>query len=196
MNIGAKWGNWRQIMLIKNFVRGIVLGLILLTLTLPAVNIRLHNRPKNTTLASGNASMANTITAEVNLEEDRRVETLRNYLKSKNSPLAENAQTFVDVADEYGIDYRLLPAIAGIESNFGQVQLENSYNPFGWGGGYIYFESFEEAISAVGFELYERCVKQRADTPAEIGPSYCPPNYIKWITAVEGFMAEISNARA
>jgi hypothetical protein len=118
---------------------------------------------------------------------------LHAYLKSKNSPLAENAETFVDVADEYNIDYRLLPAIAGIESNFGRVQLENSYNPFGWGGGYVYFDSFDEAIETVGRELYERCIKLGVDTPAEIGPSYCPPNYIRWIAAVEGFMDKIAS---
>ncbi len=179
-------------MFIKNFCRGIALGLILLALALPAVNLKLQNDSTNAALAEGSASVANTVTAEVKLEKDMRVETLRTYLESKNSPLAENAETFVEVADEYGLDYRFLPAIAGIESNFGRVQLENSYNPFGWGGGCIYFESFEEAIRTVGFELYERCVKVGADTPAEIGPSYCPPNYVRWIAAVEGFMEKIS----
>ena len=168
-----------------------VLGLLLLTLTLPAVNLKLQNNPANVALAKGSASVANTLTAKVKLEEDKRVEILRAYLESKNSPLADFAETFVEVADEYELDYRFLPAIAGIESNFGKVQLKNSYNPFGWGGGYIYFESFEEAIRTVGFELYERCVKVGADTPAEIGPSYCPPNYRRWIAAVEGFMLEV-----
>jgi len=176
----------------KNFCRGIVLGLLLLTLALPAVNLKLQNDSANAALAAGNVSVVNTLTAEVKPEEDRRVEKLAAYLESKNSPLVNFAETFVEVADEYGLDYRFLPAITGIESNFGQVQLENSYNPFGWGGGYIYFESFEEAISAVAYELYERCVKVGADTPAEIGPSYCPPNYLRWISAVEGFMEEIS----
>ena len=175
----------------KNFIRGIILGLLLLALALPAVNLKLQNHSENAALAAGNASVANTVTAEVKLEEDRRVENLRAYLESKNSPLADFAETFVEAADEYGLDYRFLPAIAGIESNFGQVQLEDSYNPFGWGGGYVYFESFEEAISTVAYELYERCVKQGADTPAEIGPSYCPPNFIRWIAAVEGFMKEV-----
>jgi len=176
----------------KNFCRGIALGLILLALVLPTVNLKLQNQSTNVALAEGSASVANTITAEVKLEEDKRVETLRAYLESKNSPLAELSGVFVEVADEYDLDYRFLPAITGIESNFGKIQLENSYNPFGWGGGYIYFDSFEEAIRVVGFELYERCVKVGADTPAEIGPSYCPPNFVRWIAAVEGFMEEIA----
>lgn len=179
-------------MFVKNFVRGIVLGLLLLALALPAVNLKLEYNSDRAALAAGNASVANTLTAEVKIEEDNRVETLRAYLESKNSPLSDFAETFVEVADEYGLDYRLLPAIAGIESNFGRVQLENSYNPFGWGGGYAYFASFDEAIRTVGFELYERCIKVGADTPAEIGPSYCPPNYLRWISAVERFMESVS----
>ena len=175
----------------KNFCRGITLGLILLALTLPAINLELQNRSNNAALASGPELMANTVSAVVKLEADRRAETLAAYLEAKNSPLAGSAETFVEVADAYGLDYRFLPAIAGIESNFGQAQLADSHNPFGWGGGLVYFESFDEAIRTVAFELYEHCVKLGADTPAEIGPSYCPPNYFRWITAVEGFMAEI-----
>lgn len=182
-----------ETMFTKNFVRGIVLGFLLLALTLPAINLKLQNRPENAALAGGVELVANTLVAEIKFEEDNRVENLKNYLESRNSPLADSAETFVEVADEYGLDYRFLPAIAGIESNFGKVQLADSYNPFGWGGGLIYFESFDEAIRTVAFELYERCVKVGADTPAEIGPSYCPPNYFRWIAAVEGFMRDISN---
>jgi len=178
-------------MFIKNFTRGIAFGFLLLAITLPSINLDLKNASNHTALAVGNTSMANTLTAEVKLEKDNRVETLRAYLESKNSPLTGSAEAFVEVADEYGLDYRLLPAIAGIESNFGQVQLEFSFNPFGWGGGLVHFESFDEAIHTVAFELYERCLKFGADTPSEIGPSYCPPNFPRWITAVEGFMVEI-----
>jgi len=175
----------------KNFVRGIVFGLILLAVTLPSVNRKLQNNSRNAALAAGSASVANTLVAEVRPEKDDRVENLKKYLETKKSPLADFAEVFVEVADGYDLDYRFLPAVAGIESNFGQVQIENSYNPFGWGGGLARFESFDEAIRTVGLELYERCIKVGADTPAEIGPSYCPPNYFRWITAVEGFMAEI-----
>jgi hypothetical protein len=187
----------------KNFVRGMVLGLIILAVTVPNISQKLQNDSANAALvrlgppsarrAAGSASVANTITATIQIEEDRRVENLKSYLESKKSPLANSAKTFVEVADEYEMDYRFLPAVAGIESNFGRVQLDNSYNPFGWGGGLTYFNSFDEAIRTVGFELYERCIKVGADTPSEIGPSYCPPNYFRWIAAVEGFMEEITH---
>jgi hypothetical protein len=176
----------------KNFVRGMVFDLILLAIILPSVNWKLQNSPDQVRIGPADgAAVANTLAAEIGRQEDNRVENLQKYLEEKNSPLADFAETFVEVADEYGLDYRFLPAVAGIESNFGRAQPDGSYNPFGWGGGLACFESFDEAIRTVGWELYERCIKQGADTPAEIGPSYCPPNYFRWIAAVEGFMAEI-----
>lgn len=175
----------------KDFLRGIVLGLLLLVLIVPNISLRLQYNSDQTALAAGAKPVVNTIVAEVKIEEDRRVETLGAYLESKNSPLAEFANDFVEAADKYEVDYRLLPAIAGIESNFGQVQLADSYNPFGWGGGYIYFDSFDEAIWTVSKELYERAFVLGVDTPRELAPSYCPPNSLRWTTAVEGFMEEI-----
>ena len=52
-------------------------------------------------------------------EKDYRVNLLRAYLESYKSPLADEADTFVIEADKYNIDYRLLPAMAGVESWFG-----------------------------------------------------------------------------
>ncbi len=125
-------------------------------------------------------------------EVDPRVQILEKYLQEKNSPLAGEADTFIKVADKYDLEWKLLPAIAGMESNFGQRVLENSYNPFGWGGGYTYFNSWENAIHTVGHELYQRVViKYGTPTPESLGPSYCPPNYRNWIAGVNFFMDEL-----
>ncbi len=127
-------------------------------------------------------------------EVDPRVLILEKYLEEKNSPLAGEADTFIEVADKYNLDWKFLPAIAGMESNFGQRVLENSYNPFGWGGGYTYFESWEDGIETVGAELYQRVViKYGTPTAESLGPSYCPPNYRNWIAGVNFFMDELSS---
>lgn len=178
-------------MFTKNFVRGMVFGAVLIALSVPATNVQIKYEPNGAALSAGVEPMVNTVSSKITLKADNRVQTLAKYLGSKNSPLAESADTFVATADEYGFNWKLLPAIAGIESNFGRVQLENSYNPFGWGGGYVYFKSFDEAIKTVGGELYERAIAEGADTPRELGPSYCPFNYARWIASVEQFMEEI-----
>ena len=80
------------------------------------------------------------------VEVDDRVLAVEEYFKKWDLPLAEYAETFVEVADENGLDFRLLPAIAMIESTGGKRCLGN--NPFG----FLYrdFENFDEAIRYVG----------------------------------------------
>ena len=46
----------------------------------------------------------------VDCEKDARCETLRTFFASQGSPLGASAQVFVEKADQYGLDWRLLPA--------------------------------------------------------------------------------------
>lgn len=126
---------------------------------------------------------------------DERINTLRSFLVSKKSPLANNAETFIKVADEKGLDYRLLPAITGIESSFGIHLLQKSYNPFGWGGGRIYFSSFDDGIEKVGEGLKKNYIDRGAESVAEIAPIYCPPNAVKWAGSVHSIMEQIEKTR-
>jgi hypothetical protein len=69
----------------------------------------------------------------------------------RNSPLRPYGKVFVEAADTYGHDYRLMPAIAIVESS-GGLRCYN-YNPFGWlkageGTGLRYFPSWKAAIWA------------------------------------------------
>ena len=61
-----------------------------------------------------------------------------------NAPLADYAEKFVEVANKYGLDYRLLPAIATVESSGGKNNFRK-YNAWGWGN--KSFGSFEECLS-------------------------------------------------
>lgn len=131
-----------------------------------------------------------TVTSSVKV--DREVK-LKKLLQRYHAPLSNQTETFIKVADKYGLDWRLLPAISGMESTFGQFLIEESYNPFGWGGGYIYFDSFEEAIETVGRELAKRF--KTHTTPEEIGPTYTPPNYKNWINGVNFFMRQLDETQ-
>lgn len=124
-------------------------------------------------------------------QKDLRVQTLEEYFARYNSPLADEADTFVETADKYGLDWRFMPAIAGMESIFARRVLYNSYNPFGWGGGYIMFESWEEAIRTVAQSLGERSAKNDRYGPEAWAAIYCPPNSHNWTKGVRYFMGEI-----
>ncbi|MCG2686184.1 hypothetical protein L6258_02340, partial [Candidatus Parcubacteria bacterium] len=80
---------------------------------------------------------------EAEVRFDRRAEKLSALLRKYNSPMIGEVDTFIEEADKNGWDWKFLPAIAGVESAFGKLLLDGSHNPFGWGGGYLYFESFE-----------------------------------------------------
>jgi len=126
------------------------------------------------------------------VHKDLRVETLEEFLAGYNSPLKDHAETFVKVADDHNLDWRFMPAIAGMESLFGNRVAYNSYNPFGWGGGYIYFNSWEESIKTVGKSLGERSAKYNRYGPEAWARIYCPPNYHNWTKGVNYFKKEIN----
>ncbi|MFH0857553.1 MAG: hypothetical protein V1848_02275 [Candidatus Magasanikbacteria bacterium] len=88
---------------------------------------------------------------EVVKEKDLRAEKIDAYYTERGMPLAGYGKTFVDVADKYGLDWRLLPAISVRESSGGKHLLSN--NPFGWGSCKIPFKNYEEAIDVVGLNL-------------------------------------------
>ena len=96
---------------------------------------------------------------EVHAKEDKRVGALEDYFTSYQSPLAESAATFVEVADQYEMDWTLLPAIASQESGFGKKTPSCApYNPFGWTSttspcGFWRFESFDDSIRSVAEKI-------------------------------------------
>ena len=110
-----------------------------------------------------------------------------------NAPLSEYAEKFVEVANKYNLDYRLLPAIATVESSGGKNNFRK-YNAWGWGS--KGFTSFEEGIEVVGRGLKNNYIDKGRDTVEEIAPIYCPPNYKNWAKGVNQFMLEIENIKS
>jgi hypothetical protein len=93
-------------------------------------------------------------TVEVSADDIRkdRAETIDAYFEARSMPLAGKGMTFVLVAEKYGLDWRLLPAIAVRESSGGKKSC--GFNPFGWGSCKIHnFTSYEQAIEALGKNL-------------------------------------------
>lgn len=124
------------------------------------------------------------------VEEDNRVQILRAFLKRYNSPLVSYAQEFVDAADSYGVDWRLLPAITGVESTFGKQIPAGSFNAYGWNNGDFKFTSWEDSIWYVTSQLRVRYLDRGATTIPQIGRIYAPPSPF-WAGKVALFMAKI-----
>lgn len=83
---------------------------------------------------------------------DTPVETLARYFQTVKSPLEEHSTEFVEAAKRYGIDWRLLPALAMVETAGGRTGVRG-HNFFGWGR--ARFDSPKEAIWTVAAELGE-----------------------------------------
>jgi hypothetical protein len=80
-------------------------------------------------------------------------------LQQNDSPLAPYASKFVAAADKYNLDWKLVAAISGVESTFGQEIPNNSYNAWGWGvygDNVINFKSWTDGIDTVSQGLRER----------------------------------------
>ncbi len=137
-------------------------------------------------------------------DADTRTHILRKFLQSYNSPLANHAGTFVTVADKYDLDWRLLPAIAGIESGFGKRIPRNSFNAWGWGiptgaQSGIGFDSWDEGIETVGRGLRKGYLNRGYVTLRQMESRYTPPSAANpehpWVNGVEHFMWELEHMR-
>jgi hypothetical protein len=84
---------------------------------------------------------------------DLREAILRRFLKENHSPVESSAGMFVAEADAHGLDWRLLPSLALIETGAGKQARGN--NLFGWANGKTQFANISEAIHEVASSLAE-----------------------------------------
>ncbi len=125
---------------------------------------------------------------------DRRVQSLQAFFSLYHSPLLLYAQNIVDKADTYGIDYRLLPAIAMQESGLCKKALPQApYNCWGFG---IYgkrvtsFAGYDEAIDTIT-RYFANKKSKGIDSLEEIGKIYNPGNTNNWTENVILIMSKI-----
>jgi len=144
-------------------------------------------------LEAGASAMPNSRLADYYAEnEDWRLLKLREFLKERSSPLFLWSEAFIEFADDYNIDWRLLPAISGIESNFGKHLISGSFNAYGWDGGYYRFTDWPRSIQLMSQFLRERYYDRGLDNPPKIGPVYAPPA-LNWGARVNSIMKQIDN---
>lgn len=131
--------------------------------------------------------------------ENKRVTILRAYLEKKGSPLVPYAGDFVEAADTYGVDWRLVAAISGVESSFGRFipggwnESTISYNGWGWG---VYgtqsmgFRSWKDGIYTVTEGLSKNYIKKGLTTPIAMNHVYAASP--TWGVRVNYFMDDMA----
>jgi hypothetical protein len=82
---------------------------------------------------------------------DVRQNILRKFLRDKRCPDQEFTEVFIAEADAHGLDWRLLPSLALVESGGGRNARGN--NLFGWANGKQTFATIGEAIHTVASTL-------------------------------------------
>ncbi|MEX0621630.1 MAG: hypothetical protein WD187_01360 [Candidatus Woykebacteria bacterium] len=130
------------------------------------------------------------IKAKIEAKKDNRVQRLERFLKSQQLPMTGESKNLVAIADKYNLDWRLLPAIAGVESTFGQFVPAGSYNAYGWHNGKFYFRSWEDASTSVAKGINEKWGYMGKITHWKIGPFYAENP--RWASRVERYMKLIS----
>jgi hypothetical protein len=82
---------------------------------------------------------------------DPRLHALRRFFGKAGCPAKAYSHVFLEAADDYDLDWRLLPSISFVESTGGKLARNN--NLFGWNSGNARFASPSAGIHAVGFTL-------------------------------------------
>lgn len=129
------------------------------------------------------------------LVPDDRVKVLTAFLAQYNSPFVDKADVFIREADRNKIDWKLLVAISGVESTFGQAYPRGTFNAWGWG---IYgtnthgFTSWDDAITTISKELKSRYIDGwGAQNVYQIGHYYAASP--TWASRVTYFMDKIGS---
>lgn len=123
--------------------------------------------------------------------KDKRVAILKAFFRRHDSPLYDHAEFIVKVSDEYGLDYKLIPAISMQESTACKAIPLNSHNCWGWG---IYgnkitrFGSYPEAIDTVARGLKTNYIDRGLTTPEAIMRKYNPSSNGSWAFGVNTFI--------
>jgi hypothetical protein len=119
---------------------------------------------------------------------DPRFTALHEFFVRDACPAADYTHVFLNAADTFSLDWRLLPSLSYIESTGGKAAPHN--NLFGWDEGRAAFPSPEAAIFLVGYRLSHSSL-YRAKSLDQILRTYnTDPLYARQVKAV---MAKLSS---
>src|SRR3990172_288918 len=122
---------------------------------------------------------------------DKKATILSLYLAQFDSPLQYHAQDFIDASNTYDLDWKMIPAIAGVESTFGK-HIPGGFNAWGWGvygSQAIYFNSWRDGIFTISKKLKENYLNRGLKDPYSINRIYAASPH--WGGKVSYFMNDL-----
>lgn len=125
-------------------------------------------------------------------QSDARIEIVRQVMVKYHSPLAEVADTIIQTADTYKIDYRFIPALALKESGGCRIIPENSHNCWGYGlhtG--TKFSSYAEGVQVVTKALSSRFRVNGEVTAESVMPLYTNGADSSWASDIDMYMSKM-----
>lgn len=122
---------------------------------------------------------------------DLRASKVRALLERYNSPMIGYERIIVEQADRCGGDYRLLTAIAGNESGFGNVPYR-LYNPYGYLNNVTY-SGWEEALTFLSCKISEQHLAPCNNEVACVITRYGGPDTDTdlWIRNINWFISQV-----
>jgi hypothetical protein len=111
-----------------------------------------------------------------------RFEALRKFFQKSDCPAQHYSEVFLEAADRYALDWRLLPSLSYVESTGGKQARNN--NLFGWDSGKAVFASPAEGIREVGSRLANSDLYRHKDLDtmlATYNPNADYGQRVKWV---------------
>ena len=93
---------------------------------------------------------------------DPRLKSLKRFFQRASCPAVKYVTAFLEAADRYDLDWRLLPSISYLESSGGKAAPNN--NLFGWDSGRAQFRSPAASIHEVAYQLSHSALYRNKDT--------------------------------
>ncbi|MBS1824946.1 MAG: helix-turn-helix domain-containing protein [Acidobacteria bacterium] len=118
-------------------------------------------------------SLVSQQTPPAQTSKDPRLSALRDFFERCSCPIAKDSDAFLVAADRHGLDWRMLPSIAYVETTGGKHQ--KGGNPLGWGSGKIKFGSTRQAIHHVAERLARSPIYAQKDLVGKLR-TYNPAN--------------------
>ena len=114
--------------------------------------------------------------------DDPRFEKLRTFFRKADCPAQHYVQTFLDAADRYALDWRLLPSLSFIESTGGKAARNNNF--FGWDSGRAEFPTPSAAIHEIGYRLTHSNLYRDKDLDGLLSTYNPLPDYAQKVKSV------------